>query len=192
MSVYSINLKCANCFTIFQKEFPHGFEVIERGVFINDRSIHNEKDETIECPHCGSINIRKTEDIQGIKIVGGVGMPATLYLDEFGSQVWSAFGKPPYLVGSALESKQWRDVDVRLILDDEIYKAMELGDPSCTHTNAKWVSLCLAYSALGKAITGLPIDFQIQQQSDANKNFKGPRSALGMLELRTQKNISEG
>jgi hypothetical protein len=115
---------------------------------------------------------------------GGVGMPATLLLDEFGSQVWAAFGQPCYHVGSSLLSKHWRDVDVRLILNDEDYERMQLGSPAHTHVNGKWVSLVLAYSALGKAMTGLPIDFQIQQQSYANERYKGPRSALGMLSLR--------
>lgn len=114
----------------------------------------------------------------------GVGMPANLLLEEFGSQVWSAFGTPPYLVGSALAGKQWRDVDVRLILDDDVYAAMELGDPVYTQRNAKWVSLCLAYSALGKALTGLPIDFQIQQATYASETHKGSRSCLGFIALR--------
>jgi hypothetical protein len=121
---------------------------------------------------------------------GSVGMPAALLLDEFGSQVWSAFGKPCYLVGSALYSKTWRDVDVRIILDDGEYEKMGLGHPRDTHHNAKWVSLVLAYSALGKAMTGLPIDFQIQQQSNANRRFpipEHPRSALGIIELRMKK-----
>ena len=117
----------------------------------------------------------------------GVGMPAALLLDEFGSQVWSAFGEPPYLVGSALKSKKWRDVDVRLILSDEEYEQMGLGDPEHPHQNLKWVSFTLAFSALGKALTGLPIDFQIQQQTNANKLFDGPRSALGLLPLRAMR-----
>ncbi len=114
----------------------------------------------------------------------GVGMPIALLLDEFGSQVWAAFGQPPYLVGSALRSKKWRDVDVRLIIDDEEYASMQLGDPRGDHQNAKWVALCLAFSALGKQITGLPIDFQIQQRSFANRQYdisKHPRSALGLI-----------
>jgi hypothetical protein len=111
-------------------------------------------------------------------------MPAALLLDEFGSQVWAAFGHPPYLVGSALRGKQWRDVDVRLVLPDDEYAAMGLGDPRHTHRNAKWVSLVLAYSALGKAMTGLPIDFQIEQQTQANAEHDGPRSALGCVPLR--------
>ncbi len=117
--------------------------------------------------------------------LGGVGMPTALLLDEFGSHVWSAFGHPCYHVGSSLTQKTgWRDVDVRLILNDEEYERMGLGDPERTHHNAKWVSLVLAYSALGKVITGLPIDFQIQQQSYANEHYDGMRSALGMTPLR--------
>ncbi len=123
------------------------------------------------------------EDSQ-VHNLGGVGMPATLLLDEFGSQVWAAFGTLPYHVGSSLQYKTWRDVDVRLILSDEEYKRMELGDPMHTHQNAKWVSLVLAYSALGKVMTGLPIDFQIQQQTYANNKYSGHRSALGMTPLR--------
>lgn len=115
-----------------------------------------------------------------------VGFPHTLLLHEFGSQVWFAFGDLPYHVGSSLLQKTgWRDVDVRLILSDEEYKAMGLGDPANPHYNGKWVALCLAFSALGKQMTGLPIDFQIQQQTKANEDFKSQmRSALGMVPLR--------
>ncbi len=114
----------------------------------------------------------------------GVGMPASLHLDEFGSQVWHAFGSPPYLVGSAMRGKTWRDVDVRLMLDDADYLALGLGDPAYPFHNGKWVSLCLAYSALGKAMTGLPIDFQIQQCTRANALYKGRREPLGFVALR--------
>jgi hypothetical protein len=110
----------------------------------------------------------------------GVGMPQALLLEEFGLQIWNAFGRPAYLVGSALAGKQWRDVDIRLILEDKVYEEMGLGDPERTHSNPKWVSLCLAYSALGKSLTGLPIDFQIQQQTHANKAYDGARSAIGL------------
>jgi hypothetical protein len=124
------------------------------------------------------------------KIEVGTGMPSSLYLDEFGSQVWSAFGSPPYLVGSALHGKQWRDVDVRLILADDEYAAMGLGNPKTPISNGKWVSLCMAYSALGKHMTGLPIDFQIQQRTFANERHPGPRSAIGCIDLRFAKPLS--
>lgn len=115
----------------------------------------------------------------------GIGMPADLYLQEFGSQIWAAFGHVAYLVGSALEGKQWRDVDIRLILPDEEYERLGLGQPGYPHHNAKWVSLVLAYAALGKAMTGLPIDFQIQQQTDANDRYGGrPRSMVGVTPMR--------
>jgi len=110
-----------------------------------------------------------------------VGMPASMYLSEFGTLVWHAFGTMPYLVGSALRTRQWKDVDVRLILDDEVYAAMGFGEPGYGQHNGKWVSLCMAYSALGRHMTGLPIDFQIDQQTFANNAHDGPRSALGRL-----------
>lgn len=120
--------------------------------------------------------------------VGGVGMPASLLLQDFGSQVWSAFGEPPYHVGSSLRKKKgWRDVDVRLILADEQYEAMGFGDPKYPHQNDKWIAMVRAFSALGKEMTGLPIDFQIQQRTLANEQEKGWRSALGIIPLRFSK-----
>lgn len=118
----------------------------------------------------------------------GVGMPAMLHLDQFGSQIWSAFGQPAYLVGSALRGKGWRDVDVRLILSDEEYEAMDLGDPKDPHRNDKWVALVMAFSALGKQMTGLPIDFQIQQRTWANTQYVNQdRNALGLISLRIKR-----
>lgn len=115
----------------------------------------------------------------------GVGMPTTLLLDEFGYHVWAVFGSYPYHVGSSVLGKVWRDVDVRLILPDEEYERMGLGDPKYQHANGKWVALTLAFSALGKQITGLPIDFQIQQQTEANTTYSQSdgcvRSALGCI-----------
>jgi hypothetical protein len=111
----------------------------------------------------------------------GVGMPATLLLEQFGDLLVAAFdGEVPYQVGSSLETTTWRDVDVRLILDDETYAAMGFGDPQRPQENAKWVAYTLAFSAIGKAMTGLPIDFQIQQTSQANAEHEGRRSALGI------------
>ena len=118
----------------------------------------------------------------------GVGMPAHLKLQEFGSHVWAAFGHPPYHVGSSLtEKRDWRDVDVRLILPDDEYEALGLGKPEFPSQSEKWIALCLAFSALGHEMTGLPIDFQIQQRTRANEDFDGPRSAIGIVPLRRAK-----
>lgn len=114
-----------------------------------------------------------------------VGMPAAMHLDVFGRIVRWAFHHVPYLVGSATSKKDgWRDVDVRLILPDDVYAGLDLGEPDERSANQKWVSLCMAYSALGKEMTGLPIDFQIQQMTWANSKYGGSeheRIALGIL-----------
>lgn len=124
-----------------------------------------------------------------------VGMPAVFKLQDFGSQVWSAFGEPPYLVGSATYKRDWRDVDVRLILSDEEYEKQGFGHPHRTSTSHKWVAMCLAFSALGREMTGLPIDFQIQQMTESSKRWPKDdanhlihaRIALGIIPLRFAK-----
>ena len=123
------------------------------------------------------------------KVKNYVGMPAFMHLEEFGSQVWSAFGDNPYLVGSALTQRTWRDVDVRLILDDEEYKRLDLGDPERGTMNAKWCAWCMAFASLGRTMTALPVDFQIQQRTFANKKFpKQKRHPLGFIGLRFKEN----
>ncbi len=109
----------------------------------------------------------------------GVGMPASLKLQAFGEYVNAAFDVSAcYQVGSSLTTTAWRDVDVRVMLSDEEYERQGFGHVDHPHSNVKWVALTLAFSALGREMTGLPIDFQIQQQSEANKKHEGGRSAL--------------
>ena len=93
-------------------------------------------------------------------------------LDIWCQAVSRMFKDHPYLVGSALQSKDYRDVDIRLILSDKDY-----GELDC---QLELNMLNLAVSIWGQKATGLPIDFQIQQMTEANKNFKGPRNALGL------------
>lgn len=123
----------------------------------------------------------------------GVGMPGALLLDEFGAVCADFFGAHVYHVGSSTgfsRKKTYRDVDVRVILTDDEYAALGLGDPEHPHHNRRWVALTLAFSALGRQMTGLPIDFQVQQQTYANKKFPKGRSALGIIALmRRQSNV---
>jgi hypothetical protein len=110
-----------------------------------------------------------------------VGMPATLHLNAFGREIREAFGHVPYLVGSAARNKQWRDVDVRLMLPDVEFDALFPDYAPPGRTDGRWSLLCAAISELGRQRTGLPIDFQIQCQSIANELFsKQPRHALGV------------
>lgn len=125
------------------------------------------------------------------KITVGVGMPQALYLNEFGSLLWSVFGDVPYHVGSSLTKKSWRDVDIRIMLDDAEWKQWGFKPVSSLHQDGKWAGLCMAFSELGKKLTGLPIDFQIQLTDDANAKYSSKeghqRSALGFIELRFSK-----
>lgn len=107
----------------------------------------------------------------------GVGMPAGTLLEAFGQWIYDAFGYHAYHVGSSTVGKTWRDVDVRLILDDDEFHALFPGYLFAHQTDAKWGLICAALSELAKRQTGLPVDFQIQPVKEANKN-KGYRNPL--------------
>lgn len=106
------------------------------------------------------------------------GMPQGIWLNKFGLLVADYFGHTAYQVGSSLFSKDWRDVDVRLILPDDEFE--EMFGENRSQCNPKLAAVTLAFAALGKEMTGLPIDFQIQPMSYANSSpsCEGPRSAL--------------
>jgi hypothetical protein len=96
-------------------------------------------------------------------------------LDAACRMIYRAFGTP-YLVGSAgIGGKSsWRDVDVRLMLDDEEF------DKVCP-TLQRWELLSLAIGDYLRKETGLPVDFQIQRTTEANAKHGGkPRNPLGM------------
>lgn len=86
-----------------------------------------------------------------------------------------------FLVGSAMQRRDYRDVDVRLMLRDEAYDPLfrRDGDP----LDAFWSLLCGTIGAWLSAESGLPIDFQIQRMSDANARYPGSghRNALGIF-----------
>jgi hypothetical protein len=104
----------------------------------------------------------------------GTGMPATTLLEAFGQWIYDAFGETAYQVGSSTKGKTWRDVDVRLMLDDDAFHALFPGYRAAHQRDAKWSLLCAAISELGKRLTGLPIDFQIQPATEANKRYGRP------------------
>ena len=122
-----------------------------------------------------------------------IGQPQGMLLNEFGERLRDAFGEVAYHVGSSLTTEKtthWRDVDVRLMLDDAEWAIMGLGDPANPHTNRKWRALCIVFSDYGRRMTGLPIDFQLQQRTYANANYgreKGcDRSALLVVNHKEQ------
>ena len=98
-------------------------------------------------------------------------------LDEACRPIFEGFDTPPYLVGSAGERPDFRDVDVRLILRDKEYDALFDSRPKL------WGLLSRVIATYLRARTDLPIDFQIQRQTDANARHKKPRNALGLRGL---------
>lgn len=85
------------------------------------------------------------------------------------------FGDCPYLVGSVMQHDNFRDIDIRLILPDEVLTAMTFGSQEVHFLmNAAFTSLIESMANMRK-----PIDFQFQSASEAATE-DGPRNPLGM------------
>ena len=117
------------------------------------------------------------------KVNPGVGMPAYMKLDAFARELRHIFPECTgvFLVGSALYSKQWRDIDIRVMLPDAEYER-EFGpypEHQPQYSSPRWNALCCALSCWGSEMTGLPIDCQIQDTTRANDENPKVRSALG-------------
>ena len=87
------------------------------------------------------------------------------------------YGFGVYLVGSVLTRLDYRDVDVRCILEDDEFDRM-FGNDSMTEKRVRFHSVTI--SEWLRSRTSLPIDFQFQRQTEANRDFQGTRSALGI------------
>lgn len=99
-------------------------------------------------------------------------------LDEACKPIAEAFDSSPYLVGTAVSRQDYRDVDVRLILDDDTYARLAaVAGPQLA------AFLGLAIGEYLAQRTGMPIDFQVQQQSAANARHDGQRNPLGIRSL---------
>lgn len=111
-----------------------------------------------------------------------IGAPKCYLLELACKQVAEAFGEHCYLVGSCLERADWRDVDVRFIMEDPAFDALFPGTlkNKTWKFDARWLLLTASISAHLAAATGLPIDFQFQPQTHANDRHKGSRSAIGL------------
>jgi hypothetical protein len=114
------------------------------------------------------------EQVQAV----GVGSPAVFYLHEFGRLVHRFFGEYPFLVGSALKGKSPRDIDVRVRINLARFRAM-FDDPAACGGGSRYAVVCMAFSALGEKMTGLPVDFQVQHPGWFNKYLNQPRLELG-------------
>ncbi len=94
-----------------------------------------------------------------------------------------SFGYGVFLVGSSLHTKDYRDVDVRVILPDGKFMTL-FPDYRPKNPDTFWQFACTAMSEWLESRTGLPVDFQIQPASEANTEFpleNHSRNALGMI-----------
>lgn len=113
-----------------------------------------------------------------------IGAPACFALEMAIRPVCEAFGVHCcYVVGSALERQDWRDVDVRMILEDSAFMAEfpDADSPEHYEFHPRWHLLTVALSKWLSDQTGLPIDFQIQSMTVANKRHAKRRSAVGIV-----------
>jgi len=110
-----------------------------------------------------------------------IGAPAVFALELACRQVCESFDSwGCYVVGSALERPDWRDVDVRMIMSDEQFAALFPDAGEHWEHDARWLLLTVSISEHLSKVTGLPIDFQFQPQTHANERHKGNRNAVGM------------
>ncbi len=97
------------------------------------------------------------------------------------------YGYGCYLVGSSLRKRDYRDVDVRYIMADEafdrLFPGAHGGGPLMLHP--MWSLLCASVSTWLRQQTGLPVDFQIQRQTQANEEYSRKtghgRESLGLF-----------
>lgn len=80
-----------------------------------------------------------------------------------------AFGEVPYLVGSVMTRRDYRDVDIRVILPND----------HPVHAQADKTALEFMLSEYLRLTTDLPVDFQIQMQAEADAH-DGMRNPLSL------------
>ena len=112
-----------------------------------------------------------------------IGAPACFELERCCQDLMRAFGNKGgiYLVGSALERPDWRDVDIRMMLPDNIFDELFPIAGQHWEFDPRWIIMTVSISQWMSKLTGLPIDFQFQRTSHANEHHKGLRSAMGMF-----------
>jgi hypothetical protein len=112
-----------------------------------------------------------------------VGSPAILRLGLACLKLCEAYGYGHiYMVGSATQHKDWRDVDVVFIMNDDKWKQYFGEDIGNLRLNPRWSYLCSLISKDLSDSSGLPIDFKFQSQAHANeKHGHKNRVPLGIF-----------
>lgn len=115
-----------------------------------------------------------------------VGVPEIFELAIVCDTISRAFGGDTcYLVGSATERRDFRDVDVRLIMGDKKWRTLFGDERLAGEMKLFWSLMCIAIGEYMARRTGLRIDFQIQSMSQANGPQHGEKSRhpLGLFPI---------
>ena len=108
-----------------------------------------------------------------------IGFPESSRLDHAMMIVCRALDEDAFMVGSSTKSTEYRDVDVRVIMEDEKFNAL-FGDWNAQRLKPFWSLFCVAVSDYLAKQTGLPIDFQVQKRGDVSEaDWDEPRRAVG-------------
>lgn len=115
----------------------------------------------------------------------GIGSAESTLLRHFGQLIHDAWGESGYLVGSSqITGPGFRDVDVRVMVTNEEFARMFPGTPwqsGRRHNDPCWRAQMLAWAMLGRQLTGLPIDFQVERQTESDALWPTqPRNPLGL------------
>lgn len=118
--------------------------------------------------------------------------------------VWDSFREAGhvgmYLVGSVLKRRDWRDVDVRMMMEDPAFDRM-FGPQPERFSGIDLSPLMLLNAAVSEWLQhrcGLPVDFQFQRMSKANEEFSSKeghtRNAIGIAHMRSDyaEDVSSG
>ena len=101
-------------------------------------------------------------------------------LENWANQISARFGHPVFLVGSAIEKGvNARDVDVVCIVPDEEFikcygplkGSYALTSEWGAKTRTLWAEVG-KLSAVGRRLTGLPIDFKVQSMAEVYELFR--------------------
>lgn len=112
-----------------------------------------------------------------------LGPPQCFLLDHACSFVARALGDTCYLVGSATRGREFRDVDVRMIMSVKKWEAL-FGRHSNGEVKPFWSLLCTSISLYLSQQTGLKVDFQIQRRDTVSeKDWKMARIPLGIYPI---------
>lgn len=113
----------------------------------------------------------------------GLGAPECFALSHACLIVEAALGETCYLVGSAVDRRDFRDVDVRVIMSDEKWQLL-FGRTQNGELVPFWSLLCTAISEYLSRRTGLKVDFQIQRRSAVREaDWEKPRQPLAIYPI---------